>query len=56
MLSSAAHPNCTSAMSPMVPEKAESAPQKPWENLDGACQSRPLTSKHPGAEDDSPKS
>ena len=23
-------------MSPMVPEKAESAPQKPWENLDGA--------------------
>ena len=31
MLSSVAHPNCTSAMSPMVPEKAESAPQKPWE-------------------------
>ena len=29
MLSSVAQPNCTSAMSPMVPENAESAPQKP---------------------------
>ena len=29
VLSSGAQPNCTSAMSPMVPEKADRAPQKP---------------------------